>query len=223
MTAAQATLSGNPFGGDWTTPFGLPPFEAIRPEHFRPARCGAGGAAHPGGADRRGTSEPTFENTLAALERSGRTLKRVGGVFYNLAGAHTNDALQAIEREMAPILAKHRNAIFMNEALFRRVEALHVRRQAIGLSPRRGALSRPLSHDFRQGRCAPRAGCEVAPRGHHRAAGEPRHAVLPERPGRRESLRPRPRRRSGSRRTASLPCGRPPPRRPRSRGFPAST
>jgi peptidyl-dipeptidase Dcp len=135
MAAAQATLSGNPFGGDWTTPFGLPPFEAIRPEHFRPAFDAAL-------AEQRaqveqiagGAPEPTFENTIAALERSGRTLKRVGGVFFNLAGAHTNDALQAIEREMAPILAKHRNAIFMDEALFRRVDALHARREAIGLS-----------------------------------------------------------------------------------------
>ena len=67
---------------------------------------------------------PISRTPIGALELSGRLLKRVGGVFFNLAGAHTNDALQAIERDMAPILTKHRNAIFMNEALFRRVEAL---------------------------------------------------------------------------------------------------
>ena len=72
----------------------------------------------------REAAAPSFDNTLAALERSGWALKRVGGVFFNLSSADTNDALQAIEREMAPVLAKHRNAIFMNEALFRRVDAI---------------------------------------------------------------------------------------------------
>jgi peptidyl-dipeptidase Dcp len=68
------------------------------------------------------------------LEGSGSALKKVSAVFYNLAGSHTNDALQGIEREMAPVLAKHRNAIFMNEALFRRVDALHRRKAELGLS-----------------------------------------------------------------------------------------
>jgi peptidyl-dipeptidase Dcp len=136
MTAEQAILPGNPFGTEWTSPFGIPPFEAIAPEHFRPA-FDAALAEQRTEVERIASeaAEPTFENTITALERSGRTLKRVGGVFFNLSGAHTNDAIQAIEREMAPVLAKHRNSIFMNEALFRRVEALHQRRDALGLSP----------------------------------------------------------------------------------------
>ncbi len=135
MTQAPAPLTGNPFGEDWTTPFGLPPFEAIRPEHFRPA-FDAALAAQREEVDRVAgdPASPSFENTVEAMERSGRLMKRVGGVFFNLSGSHTNDALQAIEREMAPVLAKHRNAIFMNEALFRRVDDLHERRGSLGLT-----------------------------------------------------------------------------------------
>jgi peptidyl-dipeptidase Dcp len=135
MTAAQSPLSANPLLGEWSTPHGIPPFEAIAPEHFRPAFEAALDQQR-GEIERIAgdAGEPTFDNTLAALERSGRRLKRVGGVFFNLAGSHTNDALQAIERELAPVLAKHRNAIFMNEALFRRVDALYGRRDEIDLT-----------------------------------------------------------------------------------------
>ena len=133
--ASSALPAGNPFATEWTTPFGLPPFEAISPEHFRPAFDAAL-------ADQRAqidaiagqSAEPDFDNTIAALERSGALLKRVGGVFFNLSGSHTNEALQAVEREMAPILAKHRSAIFMNDDLFRRVDALHAGRDSRGLS-----------------------------------------------------------------------------------------
>ena len=116
---ASSTLpADNPFASEWTTPFGLPPFEAIRPEHFRPA-FEVALAEQRAEVDRIAavTAAPTFENTVAALERSGRLLKRVSGVFSNLAGSNTNEALQAVEREMAPLLAKHRSAIFMNASL----------------------------------------------------------------------------------------------------------
>jgi peptidyl-dipeptidase Dcp len=135
MTEAQAAAR-NPLLEDWSTPFGLPPFEAVAPEHFRPAFDQAL-AEQRAEIDRVAgdAAEPDFANTIGALELSGRLLKRVGGVFFNLAGAHTNDALQAIERDMAPILTKHRNAIFMNEALFRRVESLQHRRDTLDLTP----------------------------------------------------------------------------------------
>ncbi len=135
-TAERNETADHPFAAEWNTPFGLPPFERIAPDHFRPAFESALTeqrteidriAADP--------AEPSFDNTIAKLELSGRTLRRVSAVFFNLAGAHTNDGLQAIEREMAPRLAKHRNAIFMNEALFRRVENLHGVRDRLGLSP----------------------------------------------------------------------------------------
>src|SRR4051794_4622818 len=103
MTASTAPAAGNPFAIEWTTPFGLPPFESIAPDHYRPAFDAALAEQRAEiDAIARQSSEPTFENTLAALERSGRLLKRVGSVFFNLSGSHTNEALQAIERDMAP-------------------------------------------------------------------------------------------------------------------------
>jgi peptidyl-dipeptidase Dcp len=134
--AAAASASDQPFAAEWETPFGLPPFARIAPDHFRPAFASAMEEQRRQiDAIAGDAAEPSFDNTVAALELSGRRLRRVAAVFFNLAGAHTNDALQAIEREMAPRLAKHRNDIFMNEALFRRVEALYGRREALGLNP----------------------------------------------------------------------------------------
>lgn len=136
MTASDANLAANPLLGPWTGPFGLPPFESIAPEHYRPAfdtALAEQQAEIAAIADR--PEAPTFVNTVEALERSGMRLKRVGGVFFNLAGSHTNDAIQAVEREMAPILAKHRNSIFMNEALFKRVDALYEQRGSLDLTP----------------------------------------------------------------------------------------
>ncbi|HWT29578.1 MAG TPA: M3 family metallopeptidase, partial [Propylenella sp.] len=135
MEARQGILE-NPLLQEWNTPFEAPPFADILPEHFRPAFDVAL-------AEQRAeidaivadAATPDFDNTIAALERSGRRLSRVASVFFNLAGSHTNDALQAIEREMAPRLAQHRNAIYLNEALFRRVDNLAQRRDALPLSP----------------------------------------------------------------------------------------
>jgi peptidyl-dipeptidase Dcp len=126
----------NPFFEIWTAPFGLPPFEAIEPAHFGPAFDRAL-AAHTVEIEAvAGDAAPSrFANTIEAMERSGRDLKRVSAVFFNLSGSHTNDALQAIEREMAPRLARHRSAIFMDEGLYRRVADLFARRDDLGLSP----------------------------------------------------------------------------------------
>ncbi|HEX2726845.1 MAG TPA: M3 family metallopeptidase, partial [Beijerinckiaceae bacterium] len=162
---AAASASDDPFAADWETPFGLPPFERIAPEHFAPAFASAMDeqrqqvdviAADP--------AEPSFDNTIAALELGGRRLRRVAAVFFNLTGAHTNDALQAIEREMAPRLAKHRNDIFMNEALFRRVEAVHDRRDTLGLdAEQKRVLARYHTIFTRAGAC-------LAPHGKQRLA-----------------------------------------------------
>lgn len=135
MTASGAN-SANPLLSPWSTPFGLPPFESITPEHYRPAfdtalaEQKAEIEAIAGGGE-----APTFANTVEAMERSGAALKRVGGVFFNLSGSHTNEAIQAIERDLAPVLAKHRNSIFMNEALYKRVADLYEKRESLGLTP----------------------------------------------------------------------------------------
>jgi peptidyl-dipeptidase Dcp len=125
----------NPLLEDWSSPFGVPPFDRIKPEHFQPAftRAFDVHAAEVAaiGAD---AAEPTFANTIEALEKAGRTLARVSDVFHLLAGAHTNDEILAIERELAPQEAKHWNRILMDEALFRRIDALHGARDWLTLS-----------------------------------------------------------------------------------------
>ena len=98
-------MSDNPLLQPWTTPFEAPPFESIAPEHFRPAFDEAL-ARHRAEivAIEENPDEPTFENTIAAMELAGKALQKVSAVFFNLTGSHTNDALQEIERAMAPIL-----------------------------------------------------------------------------------------------------------------------
>jgi peptidyl-dipeptidase Dcp len=129
------TDAENPLLADWTAPFGAPPLGAIKPEHFPPA-FEAALAAHRAeiAAVAANTAVPDFDNTVAALERSGRLLSRVGNVFYVLAGAHTSEPIQAIERDMAPKLARHWNEIHLDGALFTRLDALHRRRDDLGLS-----------------------------------------------------------------------------------------
>jgi peptidyl-dipeptidase Dcp len=126
----------NPFFESWTAPFGAPPFDRIAPEHFPPAyeRALADHRAEIA-AIASNREPPTFENTIVALEDSGRLLTRVELVFSNLAASHTNDALQAIERDMAPVLARHWNEIYLNAALFRRIDSLFEARAPLGLDP----------------------------------------------------------------------------------------
>jgi peptidyl-dipeptidase Dcp len=125
----------NPLLTDWTAPFGVPPLAVITPEHFSPAFEQALTAHRREIATiARSGAKPDFDNTVAALERSGRLLSRVTNVFYVLAGAHTSEPIQAIEREMAPRLARHWNEIHLNEQLFARIDALHRRRTKLGLT-----------------------------------------------------------------------------------------
>ena len=133
---APPAPTDNPLLEDWTGPFGVPPFGRIEPQHFSPGFARAF-SAHAGEvkAIAADPSEPTFANTIAALEKAGDALTRVGSVFHVLAGAHTNDAIQEVERELAPQEAKHWNSILMDEALFHRIDRLHRARDGLALSP----------------------------------------------------------------------------------------
>src|SRR5512141_920409 len=96
----------NPLLAEWTGAFALPPFAAIKPEHFRSAFDQAL-AAHRSEIDAiaASSSAPSFDNTIVALEKSGRELDRVANVFIVLTGANTSDEIEAIEREISPLLA----------------------------------------------------------------------------------------------------------------------
>ena len=113
-------MTDNPFFETWTTPFGLPPFDRIRPEHFPPAfDKGMGEQSAEIAVITGAAAMLSFANTIEALERSGRLLDRVSRVFFNLDASNTNEALEAIARDYAPKLAQHRMRIALDENLFR--------------------------------------------------------------------------------------------------------
>ena len=162
MNAAPTTDSGpaepNPLLQPWTAPFGLPPFEALRPEHFEPALRQAMQEHRDELAAIAGQqAEPDFDNTLAALDRSGRRLGAVASVFYNLTASATSPALQAVQRAMAAPLAAHFSAVCMDQALFARIDALQQRRHALALTPEQARLLERTHLEF------VRAGARLAP------------------------------------------------------------
>jgi peptidyl-dipeptidase Dcp len=125
----------NPFFEAWSTPFGFPPFDRIRSEHFPPAfDRGMAEEAAEFAAIARSSEAPTFANTVEAMERSGRQLRRATEVFYNLNASDTTEALEAIARDYAPKFAQHRMRIALDPDLFRRVAELYARCDTLGLA-----------------------------------------------------------------------------------------
>lgn len=124
----------NPLLVESSLPYGMPPFDRIENEHFKPA-LEAGMDEHQAEIDAIvANPEPaSFENTILELERSGQTLSYVARVFSNLVGAHTNDSLQETQREMAPRLSAHQDSIMLNPGLFARVETLYRGRDELNL------------------------------------------------------------------------------------------
>ena len=136
VLAAAAThpQPANPLLGEWQTPFGVPPFDRVKAEHFEPAFAEAM-RQHDAEIAAIATSKeaPAFDNTIAALDDSGELLARVANAFGALAGAETNDALQAIEAKIRPALAGHSDDTFLNERLFARVKAVYDERATLTL------------------------------------------------------------------------------------------
>jgi len=117
--------SDNPFFNKWETPFEVPPFEEIKTAHYMPAYLkGFEEQKNEIKAIINNPDEPTFDNTIKALEYSGELLTKVRRVFGGLNSANTNDSLQAISREVAPLMSKHRDDISMNDSLFQRVKSV---------------------------------------------------------------------------------------------------
>ena len=163
--ASPSPTSTNPLLEQWTAPHELPPFQQVRPEHFEPAFAVAmqeqlaeidAIAANPAPAD--------FENTVAALDRSGRLFTRIELLFSNLTVSETSPALQEAERAMAPRLAAHENAVFTHQGLFRRIDELHNRRASLGLDEQGLRLLQRIHLDFVL------AGAKLAPDARNRYA-----------------------------------------------------
>jgi peptidyl-dipeptidase Dcp len=125
----------NPFFAPWTTPDGVPPFDRIKPDDFRLAYERALAEHETEIAAIAADPAPaSFDNTIAAMERSGRALTRVQNVFHVLVGAHSNEALLELEREIAPQIARHWNKIHTNAGLFSRIDALAKQADTLGLT-----------------------------------------------------------------------------------------
>ena len=125
----------NPLLADWTGDFALPPFAAIRDEDFAPAFEAALAEARANiAAIAENPAAPSFANTIEALEQAEEALERVGGVFFNLAGADSTPAREALQRDLAPKLSAFASEVTMNRALFARIEALWSAREGLGLA-----------------------------------------------------------------------------------------
>ena len=145
-----AEVTDNPFFEDeWTTPYGVPPFDRIKMEHYAPA-FERGMSLHNEQIEAIVSSveEPTFENTILAYDNSGQMLMRVATVFELLNSAETNDQMQAYASEIFPRLAAHYDAIAMNEALFERVKQVYNSRAAQRLTGDELRLTEKMYEDF---------------------------------------------------------------------------
>ena len=148
-SSTKIDLITNPLLQAWNTPYGLPPFDQIEAQHFEPAFEQAM-QAQITELDAIAVSElaPTFDNTLRSLDACGRLLDRVSLLFHNLTASETSPALQAVQREMAPRLAAHDNAMYMHAGLFRRIDSLHEKRALLPLKPQELRLLERVHLDF---------------------------------------------------------------------------
>ena len=130
----QNNVDQNPLLQTWDTPFGVPPFDLIKYEHYEPAFEFAM-KEQKENIDKiiNNEEEPNFVNTIEALEFSGLLLSKVGGVFYNMLSSNTNDSLQAIAQRISPSMSKHGDEISMNPELFKRVEEVYLNKDKFNL------------------------------------------------------------------------------------------
>ena len=131
----------NPFLKEYDTPYQIPPFEKIEFSHYEPA-FEVGMKQHLSDIDSIAANkeQPTFENTIAELERSGKTLDKVSSVFFNLLGSNTSDEMDALAVKISPILSSHNDSILLNTDLFNRIKTLHEQKESLSLTTEQARL-----------------------------------------------------------------------------------
>ncbi len=140
---------GNPFFEDWKTPFGMPPFEQIKTEHFMPAfKKGFEMQAKEIKDIANNPEKPTFKNTIEAMDYSGDLLMKVSLVFYNWTSANTSKELQALANEIAPMASKHSDDITLNENLFKRIKAVYDQKKTLKLNREQEMLLDKIYKNF---------------------------------------------------------------------------
>ncbi|MBQ5582268.1 MAG: M3 family metallopeptidase [Bacteroidales bacterium] len=142
----------NPLLSPSPLPYGAPQFDKISNEHYLPAfQAGIAEAKAEIDAITSNTEEPSFENTIVALEQSGRTLSQVAGIFYNVMEAHTNDQMQAIAEEISPMMTEYSMYVSLNEPLFQRVKTVYDSRESLQLSKAQAKLLEDSYKSFTRG------------------------------------------------------------------------
>ena len=127
--------SMNPFFTDYDAPYQIPPFDEVKEDHYMPAfEKGMKEQLEEIDQIANNPEQPTFENTLVELERTGKTLSKVADVFFNLLSSNTNELMDKIAAEVSPKLSAHSDAISLNKKLFDRVHAVYEQRNELGLS-----------------------------------------------------------------------------------------
>ena len=154
--AALALISScnmkNPLLSESSAPFGAPEFDKIENEHYLPAfEAGIAEAKAEIDAIVANQEEPTFENTIEAMEYAGATLDRVAGIFYNLMEANTNDQMQAIAEQVAPMLTEYSMYVSLNNDLFQKVKAVYEKKDELGLDKDQMTLLEDNYKDFVRG------------------------------------------------------------------------
>ncbi len=139
----------NPFFEAYNTPYGVPPFELIKNEHFMPAfERGIEEHSSEISAIANNTEAPTFENTIEAMEYSGELLGAVSSVFFNLMSANTSDEIQQIAMEISPVLTEHGDNIMLNEKLFARVKTVYEQMETLELTAEQKELLKKTYKNF---------------------------------------------------------------------------
>lgn len=148
----DSTETNNPFFAEYTTPFGVPPFEQIKLEHYKPAFLqGMEEQVKEIEQIVNQTAEPDFENTIAALDQCGALYRKVAIVFGGQNSASTNEEMQNLSRELSPLQSKHRDDISLNPKLFARVKAVYDKREALGLNKEQTKLLEETYKGFVRG------------------------------------------------------------------------
>ena len=201
--AAPAAPAANPLLSDWTTPFQTPPFDIIKEDHYRPA-FDAGMEAQKKEIDAVASlpEAPTFANSIEALDRSGTLLTRTANVFFALTQSNTNEAMQKIEADLAPILSKHQDDIILNAKLFERIKAVEDQRAKLALTPEQARLLERTYKTFVRNGAALDESKKAELRKVNEELAVLTQTIRPERPRRGQRLQPRPRKERGSGRPA---------------------
>jgi len=145
-------VDANPFLTKYTTPFEVPPFDQIKLEHYKAAFLkGMDAQAKEVNAIVNLKTTPDFENTIAALDQSGKLLTKVSAVFYGQNSANTSDEMQDLSRDLSPLLSKHEDDIKLNAKLFKRVKAVYDSRVKLKLNKEQAKLLEETYKDFVRG------------------------------------------------------------------------